>query len=243
MFHVKHDGDLQRLRSWLSEIGVFVDERALAKCLYHLEWVLRTNERVNLTSISDWEDGLRLHILDSLLALPAVKSSMPGTMVDLGTGGGFPGIPLALASGSPTVVVDSVAKKVTALQEYIRDQRLAPAVETFPGRSEELALQRPEFATTVVARAVAELPVLLELASPLLKMGGRLVALKASVSTDEVASAAHVAPIVGFAHVTTHEFILPGGDEVRSIISYERIGDSQVSLPRRPGMAKKRPLG
>lgn len=231
-----------RLAAWLEELDLVIDESALQVALRHLEWVLKANERLNLTAPVDRDAAVRVHLLDSLAAVPEIIQSAKGLMVDLGTGGGFPGIPLAVASNRPALLVDSVSKKLTALEEYVASEHLQHRITMFKGRSEELASVRPQLATVVVARAVAELPVLVELASPLLEDGGSLVALKGRPSDEEIERSVSAGRLVGFDAPTVRAYTLPGGDEQRMILTYCKATESTVVLPRRPGMAKKKPL-
>lgn len=239
MFHVK---PIDQLVTWLDDLGLVIDEHALHRAARHLAWVLKANERLNLTAPVSWDAAVRLHLLDSLAAVPEVADSPQGVMVDLGTGGGFPGIPLALAAERQTILMDSVGKKLTALEEYLAAEGLQQQIGVFKGRSEELATIRPRLATVVVARAVAELPVLVELASPLLENGGFLVALKGRPSDEEIAHSISAGRIVGLEEPTIRKYTLPGGDEERAILTYRKVAESTMVLPRRPGMAKKRPL-
>lgn len=241
MFHVKPSSARSAAEQMLEELGLAVPEEVLNLCLKHLAWVLAVNETLNLTAITDTNDAVRLHLVDSLAALPEVIGAPGGCLVDVGTGGGFPGIPLAVASGREAILVDSVTKKVAAIDSFLRSESLQTRITTFHGRSEDLALQRPG-AAVVVARAVAPLPVLVELAAPLLANGGRLIALKGRLDDDEYERSLSAACRVGLGDPQRREFRLPNGREQRVLVSYSRVGDAEISLPRRPGMAKKRPL-
>ena len=128
----------------------------------HLELVLKENERSNLTRIVDWQQGQLLHIEDSLVGLQEFEDAPSGRAADLGSGGGFPGIPLAIVSGRQIMLVDSVAKKTTALDRMIEELGLEGQVSTYTGRSEELALEMPESFAVITARALSSLPSLLE---------------------------------------------------------------------------------
>lgn len=233
---------VEHLASLLTEMNIVVARPALELSLRHLAWVLKANERLNLTAPMDWDAAVRLHLLDSLAALPEVEDSAPGLVVDLGTGGGFPGVPLAVSSNRSAVLVDSVAKKLSAVEEYLASEGLERQISTFKGRSEELASLRPALASIVVARAVAELPVLLELASPLLKNGGSLIALKGRPLEQEVERSMTAARTAGFDVPSIRRYTLPGGDEARAVFTFRKIGEPTIVLPRRAGMAKKRPL-
>ncbi len=209
--------------------------------LKHLSLVIEENKVTNLTRIDSVESGRLLHIEDSLAAVPECLDAPQGPVADLGTGGGFPGIPLAVATGRSVDLVDSVGKKTKALDRIIEKLGLSATVRTYNGRIEELALDRPEHYALVTARALTALPSLIELASPLLMPGGRLVALKSADIGDERSWARAIEEKVGMREVSLRTFTLSDSVTERSIIVYEKAGIPSVKLPRRPGMAQKRP--
>ena len=204
----------------------------------HLELVLKENERSNLTRIVDWQQGQLLHIEDSLVGLQEFEDAPSGRAADLGSGGGFPGIPLAIVSGRPIMLVDSVTKKTTALDRMIEELGLEGQVSTYTGRSEELALEMPESFAVITARALSSLPSLLELAVPLLSLGGQLICYKAA---EELEQAAGLEEKLGMKLVSMRTTQLSDNGTNRTILVYEKVGEPMVSLPRRPGMAQKRP--
>ena len=205
----------------------------------HLKLVIEANKTTNITRISSWEDGMLLHVKDSLLGLDALNACPEGRYADIGTGAGYPGIPLAIETGRDTLLVDSVSKKVRILDTFI-DELGLNNVSTYAGRIEDLGKeQRGQFAT-VSARALSRLSVLLELASPLLKRGGRLICFKANVDSDELEHADVVAKQVGMKLVDDQLFEL--NEYQRRILSYEKIAESKIKLPRHVGFAQKKPL-
>lgn len=180
-----------------------------------------------------------LHVKDSLLGLDALNACPEGHYADIGTGAGYPGIPLAIETGRDTLLVDSVSKKVRILDTFI-DELGLNNVSTYAGRIEDLGKeQRGQFAA-VSARALSRLSVLLELASPLLKRGGRLICFKANVDSDELEHADVVAKQVGMKLVDDQLFEL--NEYQRRILSYEKIAESKIKLPRHVGFAQKKPL-
>lgn len=151
----------------------------------HLELVIEANKTTNITRISSWEDGMVLHVQDSLLGLDALNACPEGRYADIGTGAGYPGIPLAIETGRPTLLVDSVQKKVQILDGFIEELGLEN-VSTYAGRIEDLGREQIGQFAAISARALSKLSILLELSSPLLKMGGRLICFKALVEQDEL---------------------------------------------------------
>lgn len=205
----------------------------------HLELVIEANKTTNITRISTWDEGMLLHVEDSLVGLPEVEEAPEGRLVDIGSGAGYPGIPLAIESGRATLLADSVGKKTAILASTVEELGL-DNVEVYTGRIEDLAREKAGVFAVVTARALAQLSVLMELASPLLQDGGRLVCYKANVSDEELQHALSLQERLGMSLVSDRTVEL--GDACRRIISFEKSGRPQINLPRKTGMAQKRPL-
>ena len=163
-------------------------------------------------------------------------------MLDLGSGAGFPGIPLAVASGRRVMLLDSVGKKVRELEAIISAMGLIDILVAKADRAESLARTARDGFSVVTARAVSELPALVELAAPLLVQGGQLICLKGTPGRDEVRRADKVAGLVGMGLCSVREFDLPEGAGHRTILAYGKLGTASVRLPRREGMAQHSPL-
>lgn len=217
-----------------------VDAHQRERMEKHLSLVIEMNKRINLTRVDSLEAGRVLHIEDSLAGLQEVNESIDGLYADLGTGAGFPGIEIAIATGRPTLLVDSVEKKVKALESILDSLELSDQVNTYAGRIEDLSLEQPEEFSVVTARALTALPSLIELASPLLKPNGRIVCYKSAQYHDELDHALSIQDKLGMKHVSTRMLELSDGTP-RSIIVFEKAAEPLVKLPRRPGMAQKRP--
>ena len=206
----------------------------------HLSLVMEANQVVNLTRIDSIEQGRILHIEDSLAGLPEIIASPEGKYADLGTGGGFPGIEISIATNRETLLVDSVAKKTKVLDQIVEDLELSNHVSTYAGRIEDLAIEQPCSFSVLTARALTSLPSLIELASPLLKTNGRIVCYKSAQYQEELQHALSIQNKVGMEHISTRELQLSDGTP-RSILVFRKVHDPLVKLPRRPGMAQKRP--
>ena len=203
--------------------------------------LLDANRRLNLTRVVEPADVARLHLLDALAALPHLDGT---DAVDLGSGGGVPGIVLALARpGMRWLLVDSVRKKADVLRGFV-DALGLDNVEVVAERAELLGRDpaRRERHGLVVARACAALPVLAEYALPLLAVGGRLIAWKGPIGDDELRAGAAAAGRLG------------GGTPSVEPAGFEALGDHRFVLvdkrsptppayPRRPGEPARRPLG
>lgn len=244
MFHVKHSDDttlsLSAIRDAALRCDVRLDELQAEAIRVHAAMVVSANERLNLTRITEPRALLRQHIVDSLVWMKSVEGPL-GSVVDIGSGAGYPGIPVAIATGAPMTLCESIKKKSHFLVEVVSALDLAATV--YPGRAEELARLAPAAADTVVARAVSSLSSLIELAAPLLTMRGRLVALKGTIDPSELEAGERVARLCGLTLEGVKVYVLPGGDDARSVAVYRRTGGSAVPLPRRPGLAQRRPLG
>lgn len=208
----------------------------------HLKLVLEANKVTNLTRINDEEEATILHIEDSLAGLQELQAAPEGRYADIGTGGGFPGIPLAIASGRNTLLVDSVKKKMAILDDVIDELGLSGTVSTYAGRIEELAKESPAEFSVVTARALSRISVLMELANPLLFLGGMLICYKANIESEELAHALSLQEKLGMKLLSDRSFVLSDGKTQRRIVVFEKIGKAEISLPRRVGMAQKKPL-
>ena len=205
----------------------------------HLELVLEANKKTNITRISSWDEGLVLHVQDSLLCLEELLKAPDGWYADIGTGAGYPGIPLAIETGRKTLLVDSVGKKTAILDSFIGELGL-DQVSTYTGRIEDLAREHPYEFAAITARALAQLSVLMELAAPLLQLGGRLICYKANLKPSELDHALSLQDTVGLELVSDRSFVLD--DYQRRIVTFEKVKRESIQLPRRTGLAQKRPL-
>lgn len=231
------------LRAALFSSRITVDDAQVSLLARHLLLVIKKNEQINLTRIQSVEDGAYLHVVDSLLLRDAFDAAPAGAFMDVGTGAGFPGIPLAIVTGRKAVLVDSVGKKVAAVDQFVRELGLSSRVQARHERVEVLGKSMRGRFALVCARAVAQTNVLVEYAAPLLQRGGRLVVAKARPTDEELEAARRAAKICGLRCVSRETYELPEGRGHREVISYERVGNPSIKLPRPTGTAKQRPLG
>ena len=218
------------------------EDQTMSLMQRYLDSILEANKVTNLTRITDGEQARLLHIEDSLVGLPEVNEAPTGLYGDLGSGGGFPGVPLALSTGRKTLLVDSVKKKMAIVQSALDDLSLSEQISTSSERIEDLPLEYKEKFAVLTARALSKLVSLIELASPLLKKGGRLVCYKAQLSSEELEEALAVQDLVGMKMISQREICLSDGETTRTIVVFEKIGKSRIKLPRRIGLAQKQPL-
>ena len=224
--------------------GVIISDSEARDLLRHLDLVIEANKSVNLTRITSVRDGINLHIVDSLLYIAADLSMREsrGRLLDIGTGAGYPGIPIDICSSVNVTMIDSVGKKVRALQSFVDELGLDSKSECIKSRAEELAQQRSGTFEYVTARAVAQLSTLIEYATPFLIKSGKAVFSKGRMSDDEIEQAQVTAKICGMKLVSRETFELPEESGHRELLTYVRERDSKVNLPRRNGLAKSEPL-
>ena len=220
----------------------FTIEQKEALAEKYLDLILEANKVTNLTRIVDREQAMILHLEDSLVGLDEINESPDGLYGDLGTGGGFPGVPVAIYTGRDTVLVDSVKKKMAILDNAVNELELPNNVITYAGRIEDLAKEKPGQFSVLSARALSQLPSLLELASPLLKKNGRLVCYKANISDEERNHALSIAEIVGMRIVSSRQVYLSDNETFREIFVFEKFKKPQIKLPRRIGLAQHDPI-
>lgn len=228
-----------QISAGMREMGLTPDTGVVDRLSLHARKVLEANETMNLTAIPA-AAFVPLHILDSLSALPFVQAEPPGAFADLGAGAGYPGIPLAICTGRPVSLVESVRKKAAFLERVRADLCLEATVH--PIRAEELAATRPGAYSVVVARALSSLPSLVELAAPLLASGGALICLKGAPEASELERGDSAAAQCGLAREKTESVSVPGVDAARTIVVYRKRGAGRTKLPRRTGLAQRQPL-
>ena len=233
-----------QVREELSSFGIACTAEQAAALVKHLLLVIEKNKVVNLTRITDPVDAVTLHVVDSLLPLAcdAVRLARSSWFVDMGTGAGFPGIPLGIMTGAHGLLVDSVNKKVAAVSEFVRKLG-ASSLHATHARIEECVSTCGERQDYVFARAVAQSNVLIEYATPLLKTGGCLILEKGRLTEEELSHAEAAARLCGLSLVSRETFELPRKLGHREILIYQRTGTARVKLPRKAGEAKRHPLG
>ena len=232
---------LEHLTTYCKDYSLKVSSDELQACISHLDLVLQANKTTKLTRILNVEDAAVLHILDSLVLLPYIEDAPEGALLDMGTGAGFPGIPLTIVTHRRATYIDSVGKKVDAVNSFVRALGLKHA-HAVHDRLEEYARSHKKQFSVVTARALAPLPVLVEYAAPYLKDGGLFIVTKGNPSDEELASGMSAAKICGFTLLLNDAIDLPEGLGHREFIVLKKSHPASVSLPRANGIAKKNPL-
>ena len=227
------------LRKGLAELGLGDD--AAPSLLRFGELLLEKNKVMNLTAITDPEDVASLHFLDSaaLLTLADLKGK---TVVDVGTGAGFPGMPMKILEPSiQLTLLDSLGKRITFLQEVCDNLGLTD-VQCVHARAEEFAAEHRQSFDFAVSRAVANLSVLGELCLPLVKPGGYFLSMKSVESGQELEAAKKAIQILGGWVERTADYQIPGTDVTHRVIFIKKIAETPKKYPRPFAKIKKNPL-
>jgi 16S rRNA (guanine527-N7)-methyltransferase len=233
-----------RLALGARELGVVLDARALDAFALYLEELTLWNQRFNLTAIEDPDEILVKHFLDSLSCATVVDLSTAGSLIDVGTGAGFPGLALKIAFPHlRLVLLDSLEKRLRFLDRLVARLGLE-AVTTVHARAED-AGRDPEWREqfeVVTARAVARLGTLSEYCLPFAAVGGVFVAQKGPEVEQELVEAAGAIGTLGGGPPTVQTLTLPGSDVRRSLVTIPKRTPTPPAYPRRPGSARKHPL-
>jgi 16S rRNA (guanine527-N7)-methyltransferase len=225
-------------------LGIQLSGNQLANLNAYESELLSWNRRFNLTAVREPVSIRIKHFLDSFTCIIAMRESPPSRLVDIGTGAGFPGIPLKILMPQCNVsLVESVAKKADFCR-HIVDHLQLEGIEIFNARAEELghdSRHRQQY-DWAVARAVARLPVLMEYLLPLVRIGGRALAQKGEDALAEAHSAEHAIHLLGGRLKQLITVNLPGVADERSLIVVDKIAATPDRYPRRTGVASKNPI-
>ena len=222
------------------QLGLPLSERKADLLLRHLWLVLSEGRVVNLTSIADPSEAIVKHVVDSMLVYRA-QPECDGMFIDMGTGAGYPGIVYGILSNAEGVLLDSVARKIDFCQYAIKCLGLTK-LTCVRNRVEEYARQHQGEYQRVLSRAVDEPAILMEYAQPLMELRGTLITTSGSLTNALVDRAEKVADLLGFRSVSRETLSLPHAMGTRTIDVYEKVAPAEISLPRKVGLAKKRPL-
>ena len=224
------------------KINIKINNDQIHKFYKYMQLLLEWNEKINLTAITDENEIILKHFVDSLTVLKYINEN--DKIIDVGTGAGFPGIPIAIMM--PNVIItllDSLNKRINFLNKAIKELDLKN-VETIHFRSEDCGkdmLYREKYDISI-ARAVANLSTLSEYLLPFVKIGGKMICMKGSEIEEELKNAEYAIKELGGEFVLKDEFKLPDSDIKRNIIIVKKVKYTPKIYPRKAGLPSKEPL-
>lgn len=234
---------MKRLKEYCSRIGINLDDEAIQRFDMYMKLVIEWNNKINLTSITDEDEFVVKHFYDSLTLLSNVNIKDGAKIIDVGTGAGFPGIPLKIARPDiHLTLLDSLNKRLVFLNDCVLNN-LKLSAKVVHGRAEEFS-KKPEFREqydVAVSRAVANLSSLSEYCLPFVKIGGEFVSMKGPDSNEETDYAKNAINTLGGRINRIEELKLPD-ESGRSIIVVDKIKKTPEKYPRRGVKISKNPL-
>lgn len=228
----------------MEAMGFILEERQVQQFCRFEEMLLETNKVMNLTAITEPDEVAVKHIADSLSCYDEKYFPEGASLLDLGTGAGFPGVPLAIFRPDLTVTFfDSLQKRLNFLRDVCLETGLGQ-VAFLHGRAEEMAHQEAyrERFDLVTSRAVARLSILCEWALPYVRKDGLFIALKGAQYEEELKEASNALRILGGTLEEVRPVTLPGLSDKRAVLYIRKSGTSPARYPRKPKMAAKHPL-
>ena len=232
----------EKFRQGLENLKVELTEKQIEQFLKYYEMLIEKNKVMNLTAITEYDEVIEKHFLDSISLCQVYDLSKEVTILDMGTGAGFPGIPLKIAFPEIKITLaDSLNKRIKFLDEVIETLGLEK-VETVHARAEELARNKSyrESFDLVVSRAVANLSTLGEYCIPFVKEGGNFISYKSGEVDEEIENAKKAIKILGGQIKDVYKFEL--SDQKRSFVKIEKIKTTPKTYPRKAGTPSKMPL-
>lgn len=224
--------------------GFILNDVQLNQFADYFDMLIEWNQKINLTAIEEPTEVAYKHFVDSACLLRVVPDLKKKKMIDVGTGAGFPGVPLKIMEPELDLTLfDSLNKRIIFLQELCQKLQLSD-VKAVHGRAEEFGI-KPDYRQQydiVTARAVARMPVLLEICMPFVKKGGILIALKGPELENELKESENALKELGGKVIDVQEFTLAGGAYTRNLAVIEKVKDTPKKYPRKAGTPQKKPL-
>lgn len=233
---------IELLINQCKNLNIYITESQLEQFYLYMKILQKWNENINLTAILEDGDILQKHFIDSLTILPYINNE--DNVIDVGTGAGFPGIPIKIVKEDIKVtLLDSLNKRVKFLQEVIDNLALSN-IDTIHNRAEDAGrnLDLREKFDIAVSRAVAPLNVLVEYLMPLVKKGGQCICMKGNNIEEELANSKKAIYILGGKLEKIDELYLPQSDIKRNIVIIRKIEDTSSKYPRKAGVPSKNPI-
>lgn len=232
----------ENIKNLSEEIGINLDDFQIEKYFKYMNLLREWNNKINLTAITEENDIILKHFIDSMTIFKYINDK--NNIIDVGTGAGFPGIPIAINKENVKItLLDALNKRILFLEEIINKLSLKNAV-TVHGRAEDFARNKNyrEMFDVAVSRAVANLSTLLEYLMPLVKVGGKCICMKGSDINEELKEAKFAINVLGGKIEKIDNFYLPNSDIKRNIIIIKKIKEISKVYPRKAGIPSKNPL-
>ena len=238
--------ELKQFREDLKQFELPLTQRQEEQFIRYFELLTEWNQVMNLTATTDFEDVFKKHFVDSLSIVKACKEIREKniSVIDIGTGAGFPGVPLKIAFPQIRLtLLDSLQKRIRFLGELVKELELDD-VELIHGRAEDFATpsKKREKYDLCVSRAVANLSTLSELCLPYVREGGFFISYKSEKVTEEAKTAEHAISLLGGKIVGQKEFFLPDSDIYRNLFMIKKVRPTPKRYPRKAGSPAKDPL-
>ena len=224
------------------EIGIDISEEKAKKFFDYMNLLIEWNQKMNLTAITEPNEVVLKHFIDSITIEKYVKEG--SKVIDIGTGAGFPGIPLNIIRNDLDItLMDSLNKRINFLNEVIKQNQLNK-IDAVHARAEELSRSKKyrEKYDVATSRAVASLNVLLEYMMPFVKVGGYCICMKGANVEEEINNAERALKLLNGKIEKVISFSLPGSDYGRNIVIVKKIGETSKVYPRKAGIPSKLPL-
>ncbi len=231
-----------RMQELAKKIGILLNEKQINKFYIYMNLLLDWNEKINLTAITEPSEIILKHFIDSITIEKYINKNT--TLIDVGTGAGFPGIPLKIIRDDIEIVLlDSLQKRVNFLQETIKNLELTK-IEAIHSRVEEFSRNKAkrESFDYATSRAVANLSTLSEYLIPLVKVNGKCICMKGSEIKDELEQSQNAISVLGGIIENVDNFLLPESDITRNVIIIKKESKTPNKYPRKAGIPAKEPL-